>query len=155
MSVRDLILSTLADQVGACAAALKLVHALIETHVLAAERFHGDDTTVPILARGKTDTGRIWTYLRDDRPFGGQSPPAALYYASRDRRQEYPERHLKLWRILQAGAYRPIAATIRSSTQIVAPVPLTQSSRGRTHCNGGVVTLVRALSTGLNCSHFA
>jgi len=87
----DLSLSTLADQVGACAAALKPVHRLIEAHVLAAERLHGDDTTVPILARGKTDTGRIWTYVRDDRPFGGQSPPAALYYASRDRRQEHPE----------------------------------------------------------------
>ncbi|TIW30098.1 MAG: IS66 family transposase, partial [Mesorhizobium sp.] len=60
-----------------------------------ADRLHADDTTVPILARGKTDTGRIWTYVRDDRPFGGTSPPAALYYASRDRRQEHPERHLR------------------------------------------------------------
>ena len=102
----DLSLSTLADQVGACAAALKPIHSLIEAHVLAAERLHGDDTTVPILAKGKTDTGRIWTYVRDDRPFGGQSPPAALYYASRDRRQEHPERHLKSFTgILQADAY--------------------------------------------------
>jgi transposase len=102
----DLSLSTLADQVGACTAALRPLHRLIETHVLAAERLHGDDTTVPILARGKTDTGRIWTYVRDDRPFGGRSPPAALYYASRDRRQEHPERHLKTFTgILQADAY--------------------------------------------------
>ena len=102
----DLSLSTLADQVGACAAALKPIHSLIEAHVLAAERLHGDDTTVPILAKGKTDTGRIWTYVRDDRPFGGQSPPAALFYASRDRRQEHPERHLKTFTgILQADAY--------------------------------------------------
>ncbi|ANL88999.1 IS66 family transposase [Rhizobium phaseoli] len=102
----DLSLSTLADQVGACAAALKPIHSLIEAHVLAAERLHGDDTTVPILAKGKTDTGRIWTYVRDDRPFGGLSPPAALYYASRDRRQEHPERHLKAFNgILQADAY--------------------------------------------------
>lgn len=55
----DLSLSTLADQVGACAAALKPLHSLIEAHVIAAERLHGDDTTVPILAKGKTDTGRI------------------------------------------------------------------------------------------------
>lgn len=48
---------------------------------MAAERLHGGGTTVPILAKGKTDTGRIWTYVRDDQPFGGQSPPAALYYA--------------------------------------------------------------------------
>lgn len=102
----NLSLSTLADQVGACAAALKPIHSLIEAHVLAAERLHGDDTTVPILAKGKTDTGRIWTYVRDDRPFGGLSPPAALYYASRDRRQEHPERHLKtVTGILQADAY--------------------------------------------------
>ena len=102
----DLSLSTLADQVGACAAALKPVHSLIEAHVLGAERLHGDDTTVPILAKGKTDIGRIWTYVRDDRPFGGQSPPAALYYASRNRRQEHPERHLKSFTgILQADAY--------------------------------------------------
>jgi transposase len=81
----DLSLSTLADHVGACAAALAPLHALIEAHVLAAVRLHGDDTTVPILAKGKTDTGRIWVYVRDDRPFGGQGPPAALFYASRDR----------------------------------------------------------------------
>jgi hypothetical protein len=115
----DLSLSTLADQVGACAAALKPLHALIEAHVLAAERLHGDDTTVPILAKGKTDTGRIWTYVRDDRPFGGQSPPAALYYASRDRRQEHPERHLKNFTgFLQADAY---GATIRCSRWIAIP----------------------------------
>jgi hypothetical protein len=68
----DLSLSALADHVGACAAALQPLHALIEAHVFAAERLHADDTTVPILARGKTATGRIWVYVRDDRPFGGQ-----------------------------------------------------------------------------------
>lgn len=73
---------------------------------MAAERLHGDDTTVPVLAKGKTDTGRIWTYVRDDRPFGGFSPPATVYYASRDRRQEHPERYLKTFAgILQADAY--------------------------------------------------
>ena len=102
----DLSLSTLADQVGACALALRPLHALIEAHVLSAERLHGDDTTVPILARGKTETGRVWTYVRDDRPFGGKDPPAALYYASRDRAGEHPERHLKSFAgILQADAY--------------------------------------------------
>jgi transposase len=55
---------------------------LIEAHVLAAERLHGDDTTVPILAKGQTETGRVWVYARDDRPFGGKDPPAALFYAS-------------------------------------------------------------------------
>jgi hypothetical protein len=50
--------------------------------VLAAERLYGDDTTVPILAKGKTVTGGGRLYVRDDRPFGGTAPPAALYYAS-------------------------------------------------------------------------
>jgi len=73
---------------------------------MAAQRLHADDTTVPILAKGKTDTGRIWTYVRDDRPFGGADPPAALYFASRDRRQEHPDAHLAAWSgILQADAY--------------------------------------------------
>jgi len=102
----DLSLSTLADQVGACALALRPLYALIEAHVLSAERLHGDDTTVPILAKGKTETGRVWTYVRDDGPFGGKDPPAALYYASRDRSGEHPERHLKGFAgILQADAY--------------------------------------------------
>jgi transposase len=102
----DLSVSTLADQVGACTAILQPLHALIERHVLAAERLHGDDTTVPILAKGKTVTGYIWTYVRDDRPFGGPAPPAALYYASRDRRHEHPVGHLRDFTgILQADAY--------------------------------------------------
>jgi len=102
----DLSVSTLADQVGACTSVLQPLRELIEAHVLGAERLHGDDTTVPILAKVKTVTGHIWTYVRDDRPFGGRAPPAALYYASRDRRQEHPERHLRGFTgILQADAY--------------------------------------------------
>jgi transposase len=102
----DLSVSTLADQVGACTFALQPLHDLMEGHVLAGERLHGDDTVVPILAKGKTVTGHIWTYVRDDRPFGGQAPPAAVFYASRDRRQEHPERHLRNFAgILQADAY--------------------------------------------------
>ena len=102
----DLSVSTLADQVGACTAVLAPLHGLIEAHVLAAERLHGDDTTVPILAKAKTITGHIWAYVRDDRPFGGRAPPAALYYASRDRRHEHPARHLHGFTgILQADAY--------------------------------------------------
>jgi transposase len=99
-------LSTLADQVGAVAAALAPLHALIAAHVMAAERLHGDDTPVPLLARGQTETARLWTYVRDDRPFGGRSPPAALFRFSRDRRGEHPQKHLAGWQgILQADAY--------------------------------------------------
>lgn len=102
----ELSLSTLADQVGACAAALAPLHALIRAHVLSAARLHGDDTTVPVLARGGTRTGRLWTYVRDDRPFGGRSPPAAIFHFSPDRRMEHPNGHLAGWAgVLQADAY--------------------------------------------------
>ena len=102
----DLSVSTLADQVGTCTTVLQPLHALIETHVLAADRLHGDDTTIPILAKGKTVKGHIWAYVRDDRPFGSRAPPAALYYASRDRRHEHPVRHVRDFAgILQADAY--------------------------------------------------
>jgi transposase len=102
----ELSLSTLADQVGAAAAALAPLHALIAAHVMAAQRLHGDDTTVPLLARGKTETARLWTYVRDDRPFGGRAPPAVLFRFSRDRRGEHPQGHLQGWAgILQADAY--------------------------------------------------
>ena len=73
---------------------------------MAAERLHGDDTTVPVLAKGKTDTGRLWIYVRDDEPFGGAGPPAAIFHYSRDRRGEHPQAHLAGYAgILQADAY--------------------------------------------------
>ena len=101
-----LSLSTLADQVGAGAAALLPIFKRIEAHVLAAERLHGDDTTVPVLAKGKTDTGRLWVYVRDDAPFAGPAPPAAVFHYSRDRRGEHPRAHLARWSgVLQADAY--------------------------------------------------
>jgi transposase len=102
----DLGLSTLADQVGAVTGLLKPLHALIEAHVLAATRLHGDDTTVPLLARGGTKTARLWTYVRDDRPFAGTAPPAVVFKFSRDRGGEHPSEHLTGWQgILQADAY--------------------------------------------------
>jgi transposase len=101
-----LSLSTLADQVGAGCAVLEPLLMRIERHVLAAERLHGDDTTVPVLAKGKTDIGRCWTYVRDDRPFAGRAPPAAMFYYSRDRGGEHPRGHLADWSgLLQADAY--------------------------------------------------
>lgn len=101
-----LSVSTLADQVGAASFALMPIFRLIEAHVFAAQRVHGDDTTVPVMAKGKTDTGRLWDYVRDDRPFGGADPPAVVFYYSRDRRGEHPLAHLASWSgILQADAY--------------------------------------------------
>ena len=107
-----LSLSTLADQVGSCCAVLAPLIRRLEAHVLSAERLHGDDTTVPVLSKGKTDTGRCWVYVRDDRPFGGQGPPAAMFYYSRDRKGEHPQAHLTRYTgLFQADAfdgYRPL-----------------------------------------------
>ena len=98
--------STLADWVGACTATLEPLSAMLRAHVLAAERLHGDDTTVPVLAKGKTTTGRLWTYVRDDRPFGGPAPPAAFFLYSPDRSGKHPRQHLATYSgILQADAY--------------------------------------------------
>jgi transposase len=102
----ELSVSTIADWVGTCTATLTPLMTLIDAHVLAAERLHGDDTTVPVLARGRTITGRLWTYVRDDRPFAGPEPPAAMFRYSRDRTAGHPQRHLTGYAgILQADAY--------------------------------------------------
>jgi transposase len=102
----DLDVSTLADWVGAAAATLMPLVDVIRTHVFAAERIHADDTTVPVLAKGKTRTGRLWTYVRDDRPFGGPDPPAAVFFYSSDRGGEHPEQHLASYAgLMQADAY--------------------------------------------------
>jgi transposase len=76
----DLDVSTLADWVGACAATLMPLILAIRVYVFAAERIHADETTVPVQAKGKCRTGRLWTYVRDDQPFGGADPPAAAFF---------------------------------------------------------------------------
>ena len=102
----ELDVSTLADWVGACAATLRPLVEAIRTHVFAAERIHADDTTVPVQAKGKTRTGRLWAYVRDDQPFGGLDPPAAAFFYSPDRGGEHPERHLASYSgLMQADAY--------------------------------------------------
>jgi len=102
----ELSTSTLADQVGYGTAALLPIFELIEAHVFAAERLFGDDTTIPIQAKDKCTTGRIWTYVCDDRPYGGAAAPAAIYYASSDRRGEHPQKHLAgFGGILQSDCY--------------------------------------------------
>ena len=102
----DLDVSTLADWVGAATATLMPLVDVIRTHVFAAERIHADDTTVPVLVTGKTRIGRLWTYVRDDRPFAGPDPPAAMFFYSRDRGGEHPEQHLAGYAgLMQADAY--------------------------------------------------
>ena len=88
--------STLADWVGQSAALLRPLVEALGQHVLAGDRVHADDTPVPVLApgAGKTKTGRLWAYLRDERPHGGAAAPAVVYRYSPDRRGEHPRAHL-------------------------------------------------------------
>ena len=102
----DLDVSTMADWVGAIAASLAPLMKPMVVHALAGERIHADDTPVPVLAKGKARTGRLWVVVRDDRPFGGPDPPVAVYFYSPDRRGEHPQRFLEGYTgLLQADAY--------------------------------------------------
>jgi transposase len=85
----ELDVSTLADWVGACAASLTPLIELIRRHVFSAARLHGDETTVPVLAKNKTVTGRLWTYVRDDRP-SGPAGGGVLLFAQPRRRAPAP-----------------------------------------------------------------
>ena len=100
--------STLANWVGGAAWWLEPLHARLAEQVFASSKLFADDTTVPVLdpGRGRTRTGRLWVYARDDRPWGGTDPPAAIYYYSPDRRAERPAAHLKEFKgILQVDGY--------------------------------------------------
>jgi transposase len=104
----DLDRSTLAGWVGAASQLLTPLVDGIKKHVLAASKIHADDTPVPVLApgNGKTRTGRLWTYVRDDRPAGFSTAPAVWFAYSEDRKGEHPRRHLKDFKgALQADAY--------------------------------------------------
>lgn len=104
----DLDRSTLADWVGQSNALLAPLIEAIGRHVLNAEKLHADDTPVPVLCpgRGTTKTGRLWTYVRDDRPAASQDPPAVLFRYSPDRKGERPQQHLASFTgILQADGY--------------------------------------------------
>jgi transposase len=104
----DLDRSTLADWVGGAAARLMPLVDALGRYVLAAQKIHGDDTPVPVLCpgRGSTKQGRLWTYVRDDRPAGSQEPPAVWFQYSPDRKGEHPQAHLKPFAgVLQADAY--------------------------------------------------
>jgi transposase len=112
----DLDRSTLSDWVGQATWLLQPIIEGIRRHVFAAEKVHGDDTTVPVLAPGlgRTKTGRLWVYVRDDRPFCGPAPPAAVYFYSPDRGGEHPAKHLAGFDgFLQADAYAGFEALYR------------------------------------------
>jgi len=100
--------STLAGWVGAASDLLSPLVMALRKHVMSGMKLHADDTPIPVLApgNGKTRTGRLWTYVRDDRPAGDETPPAVWFAYSEDRRGEHPRQHLKSFRgALQADAY--------------------------------------------------
>jgi transposase len=108
--------------VGASAATLMPLVEAMQSHVFAAERIHADDTPVPVLAKGKTRTGRLWTYVRDDRPFAGPDPPAAVFFYSRDRSGAHPQQHLASYAgLMQADAYAGFNR-LYDSTRKPAPI---------------------------------
>jgi len=104
----DLERSTLADWVGGTRELLDPLVEALRRYVMAGNKLHADDTPVPVLApgNGKTKTGRLWTYVRDDRPAGDLAAPAVWFAYSPDRKGEHPEQHLRTFQgALQADAY--------------------------------------------------
>jgi transposase len=104
----ELARSTLADWVGESSALLRPLVEAVRRHVLAAEKLHADDTPVPVLVpgRGTTKQGRLWVYVRDERPCAGVAPPAVWFTYSPDRKGKHPAEHLKLYSgVLQADGY--------------------------------------------------
>jgi transposase len=100
--------STLSGWVGATAAALRPLSDALAADLFASDTLHVDDTPVPVLApgAGRTKTGRLWVYVRDERPFAGSRPPAAAFFYSPDRKDEHPRAHLKDFRgVLHADGY--------------------------------------------------
>ena len=122
----EIDVSTLADRVGACVVALEPLIDAIRTHVMSAERIHADDTTVPVLAKMKAVVGRVWTYVRDDRPFGGSDPPAAFFYYSRNRAGEHPQGHLAGYvGLMQADAFNGYNDLYRANRK---PAPILEAA---------------------------
>src|SRR5580693_3919823 len=100
--------STLADWVGGASRTLQPLVDALKKYVLSAEKLHGDDVPVPVLepGNGKTKTGRLWTYVRDNRPAGSQEPAAVWFAYSPDRKGEHPAGHLEKYAgVLQADGY--------------------------------------------------
>src|SRR5215472_2260739 len=100
--------STMAEWVGGCSRLLQPLVEALRRHVMSAEKLHADDTPVPVLApgNGKTKTGRLWTYVRDDRPAGDATPAAVWFAYTPDRKGEHPQAHLSNFTgTLQADGY--------------------------------------------------
>ena len=168
----DLERSTLAGWVGAASELLAPLVDQIRKHVLAAAKIHADDTPVPVLApgNGKTRTGRLWAYVRDDRPAGYSTPPAVWFAYAEDRKGEHPRRHLKDFKgALQADAYSGFhhlyghgaiyevacwAHTRRKfhDIHVVHRSPTTTEALARIGALYGIEEQIRGKPAGLRCS---
>jgi transposase len=121
--------SVMAGWVGHMAALLEPLTECIARHVRAGATLHADDTPVPVLdpGRGRTKTGRLWTAVRDERPYGSTAPPAAFYLYSPDRKAERAHTLLKGCRgHLHADAYAGFAGLYEANRRTGAPAPLTE-----------------------------
>lgn len=119
----DLPRSTLAEWIGGTHRLLRPLVAALRGYVLETPKLHGDDTPIPVLApgKGKTATGKLWTYVRDDRPAGSTEAPAVWFAYSPNRKGEHPSKHLKTFEgILQADAYAGFGALYDSGKVVPA-----------------------------------
>jgi transposase len=135
----DLDRSTLSEWVGQAVWLLQPIVEGIRRHVFAAEKVHRDDTPVPVLepGLGRTRTGRLWVYVRDDRPFCAPAPPAAAYFYSPDRGAEHPAQHLAGFAgFLQADAYAGFEA-LYDGRRAVGKGPITEVACWA-HCRGNI-----------------
>lgn len=115
--------STLANWVGGACWWLEALHERLAAHVFASDKLFADDTPIPVLdpGRGRTKTGRLWVYARDDRPWGGPAPPAAVYFYSPDRKGERPQAHLDKFKgVLQVDGYAGFERLTQSGHVILA-----------------------------------
>ena len=112
--------------VGATTAALAPLTEVLTADVMTSQTFYGDDAPVPVLApgSGRTKTGRIWTYVRDERRFGGARPLAALFFYSPDRKGEHPRAHLEGFSgVLHADGYAGFNGLFETVGSALGPCP--------------------------------
>jgi transposase len=131
--------STMADWVGGASRTLRPLVDELKSYVLSAEKLHGDDVPVPVLEPGnhKTKTGRLWTYVRDDRPAGGAAACAVWFTYSPDRKGEQPAEHLKNYRgILQADGYAGSTSFMRGARSSKRPAGRTSAGSASTFTAG-------------------
>ena len=132
--------STLTDWVGRAAFLLRPVHARLLERLKTSSKLFADETTLPVLdpGRGRTKTGQLWTYARDDRPWAGSDPPGVAYVYAVDRKADQPIKHLAGFKgVLQVdgyGGYRPLTERGEVKARLLLgprPTPVLRTGRRR------------------------